>query len=408
MRRFFRVARRFFVAMRIWLSAWPGGIKRGRFFGVVAAAVTLAALATPSASAARSASAGDSSSICPGGTLLSAVSAHRLPAGSTAYTYVLPDGRSFENTAPPTGFNVATASNALLAELDLPPRPAGAAAGAAAMNNWQAQVAPFSKSRISGSDKFCVVANTNPEMPAVTPEATTAGQRAPGVVPLATPVGHTWSSNWSGYELRSGHYHRAAGHFTQPRTDTLTRSMSTWIGLNSASNGRLVQAGAGDEVGGNGGALFWEMYCSPNPGDCNSAQVESQFVAVPGDDVSVSVSFDNSHMSYYQVAINGQLDINTKLAMRSDSSTGGVADFITERTGGDTIPDTSPIVFSGARTYANWDSSVSVPFGSQNVFGYEMTNDDAFHNPPCSASSNILMYPNNITSGGFTNNYCHS
>lgn len=356
------------------------------------------------ASAARTTGA----AVCPGGTLLRAVSARRLPAGSTAYTYVLPDGRSFENTAPPPGFNAATASNTLLAELHLPPKPTGAAAGAAAMGNWRAQVAPFSKSRISGSDTFCAVANTNPEMPAVTPGPTTAGQRAAGVVPLAVSVGHTWSSTWSGYELRSGHYHRAVAHFTQPRTDSLDRSMSTWVGLNSSSNGRLVQAGAGDEIGGNGGALFWQMYCNPNPGDCNGPKVYSQYDAVPGDDVSVNVSYDNSHMSYYQVAINGVLDINTQLAMRSDSSTGGVADFITERTGGDTLPTTSTIVFSGARTYADWNSSVSVPFGSQNIFGYEMTNDSAFHTPPCSASSNILMYPSNVTSGGFQNNYCHS
>ena len=105
----------------MWLPARPGGIMQGRFFRVVAAAVTLAAVATPSASAARSTSAGGDSTIkCPGGTLLSAVSARRLPAGSTAYKYVLPDGRSFENIAPPTGFNVATASNALLAELNIP------------------------------------------------------------------------------------------------------------------------------------------------------------------------------------------------------------------------------------------------------------------------------------------------
>jgi hypothetical protein len=113
-------------------------------------------------------------------------------------------------------------------------------------------------------------------------------------------------------------------------------------------------------------------------------------------------------MSYYQVAINGALDINTHWPMRSDSSTGAVADFITERTGGDALPNTSPIVFSGVRTYADWNSSVSVPFGSQSFFGYEMVNDGSFHTPPCSASPNILMYPSNVTSGGFQNNYCHS
>ena len=382
---------------------------RGRFFGVVAAAATVAALATPSASATRSTSAdGDRTAICPGGTLLSAVSARRLPAGSTAYKYVLPDGRSFENIAPPTGFNVATASNALLAELHIPPRPAGAIASAATMENWQTEVAPFSKSRISGSDKFCATAGANPEMPAVTPGATTAGQRAAGVVPSAVSVGHTWSSTWSGYELKSGPYHRAVAHFTQPGTNTLARSMSTWVGLLSTSNGRLVQAGAGDGDGPYGGALFWELYCSPNPGDCNSPQIYSQFEAYPGDDVSVNVAYDNSHVSYYQVAINGVLDINTQLAMRSDSSTGAVAEFITERTGGDALPNTGPIQFSGVRTYADWDSSVSVPFGSQNIFAYEMTNDNAFHTPPCSTSSNILMYPGNGTSDGFQNIYCHS
>jgi Peptidase A4 family len=381
---------------------------RGRLFVVVAAAATVAALAVPSASAARSASAGGSAALCPGGTLLSAVSARRLPAGSVAYKYVLPDGRSFENTAPPSGFNAETASNALLAELHLPPRPAGAAASTAAMGNWQAQVAPFSRSRISGSDKFCAMASTIPEMPAVTPGPATAGQRAAGAVSLAVSVGHAWSTNWAGYELRSGHYHRAVGHFTQPGTDTMARSMSTWIGLDSASNGRLVQAGAGDGEGPEAGGLFWELYCSPNPGDCIGPVVLAQYEAYPGDDVSVNVAYDNSNMSYYQVAINGVLDINTQLQMRSDASTGGVADFITERTGSDALPNTGPIVFSGARTYADWDSSVSVPFGSQNIFGYEMVNDNAFHTPPCSASSNILMYPSNVTSGGFQNNYCHS
>jgi Peptidase A4 family len=349
---------------------------------------------------------------CPGGTLLSAVSARRLPAGAVAYRYVLPDGRSFENTAPPPGFNAATASNALLAELHLPPRPvhaaANAAASAAAMENWQAQAAPFSKSRISGSDKFCAVTHPNPEMPAVAPAASTVGRRAAGAAPRAVSVGHTSSSIWAGYELKSGPYHRAVGHFRQPGTNTLARSMSTWIGLNSHSNGRLVQAGAGNGGGPTGGALFWELFCTPNPGDCNSAQVQSQFQAHPGDDVSVNVSYDNSHMSYYQVAINGALDINTHWPMRSDSSTGAVADFITERTGSDALPNTGPIVFSGARTYAAWNSSVSVPFGAQNIFGYEMTNDGAFHTPPCSANPHILMYPSNVTSGGFQNNYCHS
>jgi hypothetical protein len=147
-----------------------GGIVRRNFFFPVVAAAALVALAAPAASAARSSSTGsESAAACPGGPLLTAVSAQRLPAGATAYKYDLPNGTSFENIAPPAGFNGATASNALLAELNMPQRPAGAVA----VKTWETQVAPFAKSRISSSEKFCEMATTAPE-----PEAATVGQHA--------------------------------------------------------------------------------------------------------------------------------------------------------------------------------------------------------------------------------------
>lgn len=378
---------------------------RGRFYF---AAMALAALAVPAASAAsasadRSVSAGSkSSSLCPGGTLLTAVSARRLPGGAMAYKYVLRDGTSFENIAPPAGFNVGTASNALLKELNFPPRPAGAAA----RKTWRAQVAPFGKSRISRSSKFCQAAVPHSETGIINQARAAAGRHAGGVTPRGS-VGHTGSSIWSGYELRSGHYQRAVGHFTQPFTDSGgARAFSSWVGLNSSSNGRLVQAGAGDGSGAPGGSPFWELFCSPNPGDCNSAQVSSTIGSNPGDVISVNVSVDSNNVSYYQVAINGSLVINTSKQMRSDASTGGVADFITERTAGDVIPTFTLIQFSAARTYANFNSSTSVPFGSQNFYAYELTNDGKFYSAPCSTSTHILMYPSNVVSDGFQNNFC--
>src|ERR1700724_2055532 len=78
-----------------WQSHLPSGRRRLRRAAIVvaapaialAAAVALVALAEPSASAAQSTSAGnEKAAACPGGTLLTAVSARRLPAGSTAYT----------------------------------------------------------------------------------------------------------------------------------------------------------------------------------------------------------------------------------------------------------------------------------------------------------------------------------
>jgi len=318
-----------------------------------------------------------------------------------AYKYVLRDGTSFENIAPPAGFNIVTASNALLKELNFPPRPAGVAA----RKTWRAPVAPFDKSRISRSDKFCQAAVPHSETGIINQARAAAGQHTGGVTPMSS-VGHTGSSIWSGYELRSGHYQRAVGHFTQPFTSSSARAFSSWVGLNSSSNGRLVQAGAGDGTGAPGGSPFWELFCSPNPGDCNSAQVFSTIGSNPGDVISVNVSYDSNNVSYYQVAINGNLVINTSKQMRSDASTGGVADFITERTLGDVIPTFTRIQFSAARTYANFNSSTSVPFGSQNFYAYVMTNDGKFYSPPCSTSTHILMYPNNVVSDGFQNNFC--
>jgi hypothetical protein len=355
-----------------------------KFFFPIATAVALVALAAPSASGARTAGPGsESAAACPGGTVLSAVSALRLPAGATAYKYELPNGTSFENMAPPSGFNYLTASSALLSELNMPRRPAGATA----LKAWQAQVAPFARSGISGSEKFCAM--------------TQAAPRA--------SVGHSGSTSFSGYELRSGPYHRAVGHFTQPRTGTLDRSMSTWIGLNSnaGSAGRLIQAGAGNEIGGGGGSPFWEQYCSGGKADgCNSAVLDENAIARPGDTVSMNVAY-NGLTAYFQVAINGTLDINAKDGMKSGSKTGGVVDFWTERTGGDMIPTSTNITFSALRTYAAYNSNTSVPFGSQKYFATEMTTDGKFYSPPCS-NTHILMYPSGVTSTGFVNNYCRS
>jgi hypothetical protein len=132
---------------------------------------------------------------------------------------------------------------------------------------------------------------------------------------------------------------------------------------------------------------------------------ESAF-ARPGDTVSINVVY-NGLTAYFQVAINGTLVINARDPMRSGSKTGGVADFMTERTAGDLIPTSSNIQFSALRTYAVYNSNTSVPFGSQKYFGIEMTTDGRFYNPPCS-NSHILMFPANVTSTGFVNNYCRS
>jgi hypothetical protein len=319
------------------------------------------------------------------------VSAQRLPAGATAYTYDLPNGTSFENIAPPAGFNSATASNALLAELNMPQRPAGAAA----MKTWQAAVAPMTRSAISGTEKLCDMPNGVAERTATTSAATAS--------PDASTA--TGSTSFSGYELRSGGYHRVVGHFVQPATGTDVRSMSSWIGLNGSPNGRLIQAGAGNESG-YGGSPFWEQYCSGGSADgCNSAVVDDSVTSAPGDTVSMNVAY-NGHTAYFQVAINGTLDINATDPIKS-GVTGGVADFMTEKSAGQNIPTSKAIVWSALRTYASYSSDTYVDFGSQTAYASEMTTNGTFYTPPCT-NTHILMYPNDISSEGFVNNYCRS
>jgi hypothetical protein len=361
--------------------------------------VALVALAEPSALAARSASAGnEKAAACPGGTLLTAVSARRLPAGSTTYTYHLPGGTSFESIAPPASFNPATASSALLAELNLPPRPTGAAARRA----WAAQVAPFSRSTISGASQFCE------NQSIAEPNSVTAGQPAMSAAPDGNSAAGTFS--FSGYELQSGPYEKAVGNFTQPRADGANGgTMSDWIGLNGTTKGgadRLIQAGVDSPLG----RPFWELYCSGGSKDgCNAAQIDSRNLAGPGANVSVSVSFNPATlMSYYAVSINGKEVVNVQYRMKSGSHSGDVVDFLTERPEGSPIPQFGTIQFSSSRTYTVWNSNKSVPFGkAKNIHADEMTENGAYYRPPCSTSSRILMYPNDITSGGFKNNFCN-
>ena len=379
---------------------------RNRFYVAIVAAAAVVALADPSASAAGHAiAASKSTAQCPGGTLLTAVSERRLPAGAIAYTYDLPGGRSFENIAPPAGFSVTTASNALLTELNLPQRPSAAVA----RKGWQAQVEPFGKSDISGAEKFCTgTTTTEPAPPPVVAGSGTANGTAS---PLAS-LGHTGSTIWSGYELRDGSYEKVVGHFTQPLVSTNSNdAMFNWIGLNgSGSNGRLLQAGTENSPGSTVGEPFWEEYCGAVPNDgCNYVQPVGTADAGAGADVSVSVSFNPAtDLSYYALAINGTQYINVQYPMESGSNSGVVADFITERPSGRNLPVFTAVDFSGSRTYSIWNSDSSVPFGSQDFYSYELTSNGSFYSAPCSTSANILMFPNDITSGGFVNNFCAS
>jgi hypothetical protein len=96
-----------------------------------------------------------------------------------------------------------TASNALLTELGLPPRPTTTAD----LQSWEDQLVPSTKWAIDGSEEFCA----SPPPAAVTPAAS-SGRTASKIVPDVSN-NHVPSTIWSGYEAQSGPYQKAVGHF---------------------------------------------------------------------------------------------------------------------------------------------------------------------------------------------------
>jgi hypothetical protein len=327
------------------------------------AAAGLVMLAATPPSTAQPIGADSASTAQCSGTLLFSVSESVLPQGSTAYKYDLPDGTSFVNVAPPAGFTIMTASNALLTELGLPPRPTAAAD----LQSWETQVAPFSKSAIDGTETFC--------------EPTAPIAPAP-----AGSVGHTGNTIWSGYEAQNPPYQKAVGHFEQPLvTVSGTSLMSNWVGIRGTGNGgRLIQAGTENTPDTpTVGSLFWENYCFAYPHDgCNGPQLTGPN-ASPGDDISVSVSWNPlTNISYYAVAVNGTEELNVQYGDWPGSYSGDVADFITERNAGFSLPDFGVEQFSNSRTYTAWNGSSYVWLGAQNYYAWEATEDGSFHNPP--------------------------
>jgi hypothetical protein len=364
---------------------------RKRFYltALAVAAVMISAEAVPST--AQSVSAASASGAQCSGTLLTSVSKSVLPQGSTAFKYTMPDGTGFANVAPPAGFDVMTASKALLTELDLPARPTASTD----VQSWKAQVAPFSNFAIDGTEKFCV--SSTPIAP----------------LPPAGSVGHAGNNSWSGYEARDEPYEQAVGHFVQPAvTVSGSSQMVNWVGLNGVDpGGRLIQAGTYNQPGSpTVGTVFFELYCAAYPNDgCIGPQLMGPN-ASPGSTVSVNVGYDPSTLkSYYQVAIGTRTVLNVPNYQDwAGTNSGATADFITERNPSYNVPnfEGDPILFSASRTYVTRNGSTYVYLGDQDYFADEATGDGQFYTPPCSTSAEIIMYPNNLSGGTFLNNWC--
>lgn len=326
---------------------------------------------------------------CPLGAALHATTARHLRDGIVGYDYKIA-GVVEEYRVAPTGFDPVRATDAALADLGLPPRPAAGTAQqewAASVNGTSQLLAP----------RLCR-GTSSTTMPAA--NSTTGGGSST----------HYENAAWSGYvnsgggntfQKVSAHWITNSGHYCLGCTSPLDES--TWVGMDGVYSTKLIQAGTHNVTGYSSPVLFLNA-C---PGSCQFDTIQS---TVPvGVDLSVAVEYSPlTGYTTFQAAIGGSLVMDAYAYLNSSYWSGSTAEFINER------PDHSGTYwnltnydhtyFSNAKTYLAWTSEVAT-LSDRPFFAFVMTNDGLDHVPPC--STHLLAYPENASGGSFDSVWCN-
>lgn len=371
---------------------------------LVAASAALASGVSPAVASASAGSAAKTSAVsaalidalpklqCPSGTVaLKPATAHLTTHGAAVYHYAIGTGPGFDYYVPPTGFKPLTASNAELAEMNLPTRPSGGARFAA----WKSDMG-----RYKGTEKPVLCESRTP----ISESAGKHGRPSAGSGAVAT---HYGNDHWSGYVNNAGSYTEVVAHWTQQGAYTCGCSGPTdevtWVGIGGWSTGRLLQDGTRNYS--NTTPYAWFEYL----GAVNVGIIQRNNTTV-GDDIASAVSYSNGTANF-GVTDNGTYEVNVHqggLAGDYDPST---ADFINERpvycsTGCyHTLTNTGVTFWSSARTYS---PAGEIPIGGQSVFAVVMTSDGSTQAPPCSTSSTILQYPEGLSGQNFDSQWCRA
>jgi hypothetical protein len=325
---------------------------------------------------------------CPAGTTpLTPASARVTPHGARVYHYAMEGGTGIDAFVPPTDFRPTEATDATLAEMNLPTRPSRATD----LAGWQAEMAAY---RGTEQPAFCRDSH---------PVSSPAGRKGRDL--QAT---HWSSNNWSGYLDTQGGYTQVVAHWLQENAYNCGCGIYpyevTWVGFGGWNTGNLLQAGTKDYGYSNPATYGWFEYL----GAAGTVSIQTGGHTVIGTDVAAAVRYSGG-VATFQVANQGTLVVNasvTGMAGDYDSST---AEFINERpTENGYLPPLTNYLSTqwyNARVYRG---STQINPGDSGVVGVVMTSDGSLQAPPCSSSPAIMAYPANLYQQSFTSYYCRS
>jgi hypothetical protein len=320
--------------------------------------------------------------------------AQRTPHGGIRYTFQVA-GQQGSEVVPPAGFNPLNATDAELAEMNFPGRPAAGDA----LNSWRHDMSSYRGFR---SPAFC--------------------QGKPITRPLAPSANgptadHSPSWSWAGYVNRYKHYGKVVSHWTQNSAHTCGCSGPTdevtWVGLGGANFPHLIQAGT--RLNSNHTPNAWWEFVGP---DGAGVTIQDEGTVGVGDDIAAAVSWNAAGtVATFAVVDGGRYIFNFPITLASIYYDDSTAEFINERPcyAGNcdapadfhTLSNYIQTNFTAARVYL-LGSTTPNAFTSMPYYAVVTGNDGNYYDPPCGNSSHLLQYPQNASGQSFDIVWCRA
>jgi hypothetical protein len=319
-------------------------------------------------------------------------SAYRTAHDGTVYRYTA--GGGFEYIVPPAGFKPVSASNAVLAEMNLPQRPQAAKE----LASWKSQMTGY---KGTAKPELCEA-----EHPISVPARGLKLVRgAHGAIPGSVTADHDDSLNWSGYVDRTSTYFTSVvGHWIQNGSDSAgSNAQCTWVGLGGFNSGDLLQDGTAEFNNARPVSFFEYLGAAGTVTMINEAPVNVD------DNIAAAVTYNTGTGEVdFGVTDDGTYVVNVpKLGLENDWD-GTTGEFIDERPD-DCAPklcfqpltDYVKTTWTDARVYT---SSAELNVASADPDGVIMS-DIADAVPPC-GTPGVLAYPTDLSGFDFINNWC--
>lgn len=145
------------------------------------------------------------------------------------------------------------------------------------------------------------------------------------------------TANWSGQVTNAGNFTSVEGEWNVPNVSSSTEGSysSAWVGIGGFNNGDLIQGGTEQDytdppINQPNYYVWWDMLP-----DYSSSQVISNFPVNPGDEMYVSITYNQSQNCasfYYEDVTSQKYTDFCALHASDDYTTGPSAEWVVERT----------------------------------------------------------------------------